>query len=41
MRYAGRNDEAQKQYAVAATLDLSSADKAELAKMSGPAKTMQ
>jgi len=32
--YAGRKDEAQKQYAVAAGLDLSSADKAELAKVS-------
>jgi len=33
--YAGRKDDAQKQYAVAAGLDLSSADKAELAKVQG------
>jgi tetratricopeptide (TPR) repeat protein len=33
--YAGRKDEAQKQYALAAGLDLSAADKAELAKVSG------
>jgi len=33
--YAGQKDEAQKQYALAAGLDLSSADKAELAKVRG------
>ena len=33
--YAGKKDEAQKQFAVAAGLDLSSADKAELAKIRG------
>jgi tetratricopeptide (TPR) repeat protein len=33
--YAGQKDEAQKQYAMAAGLDLSSADKAELAKVRG------
>jgi len=33
--YAGQKDEAQKQYALAAGLDLSSADKAELAKVQG------
>ena len=32
--YAGRKDEAQKQYALAAGLDMSAADKAELAKVS-------
>lgn len=32
--YAGKKDEAQKQYAVAAGLDMSAADKAELAKVS-------
>ena len=31
--YAGKKDEAQKQYALAATLDLSAADKSELAKV--------
>jgi hypothetical protein len=30
--YAGKKDEAQKQYALAAGLDLSSADKGELAR---------
>jgi len=34
--YAGSKDEAQKQYALAAGLDLFSADKAELARVSGP-----
>jgi len=33
--YAGRKDEAQKQYAIAAGLDLSADDKAELAKVRG------
>jgi len=32
--YAGRKDEAQKQYAIAAGLDLSADDKAELARQS-------
>ena len=32
--YAGKKDEAQKQYALAAGLDLSEADKAELARQS-------
>jgi len=32
--YAGKKEEAQKQYALAAGLDLSAADKAELAKVS-------
>ena len=34
LSYAGKKDEAQKQYGLAAGLDLSSADKAELAKVS-------
>jgi tetratricopeptide (TPR) repeat protein len=33
--YVGRKDEAQKQFALAAGLDMSSADKAELAKVRG------
>jgi hypothetical protein len=32
LRYAGHKDEAQKQFTLAATLDLSAADKSELAK---------
>lgn len=35
LEYAGHKDEAQKQYAIAAGLDLSSADNAELAKVRG------
>jgi len=34
LTYAGKKDEAQKQYAISAGLDLSNEDKAELAKVS-------